>query len=70
MSEKNRHTVMMEDTVWDWSDEFADEVGISRSKVINRAVKVYAGKMSRGEWKDRKYQDKYDKEIRDITGGK
>lgn len=68
MSDKDRHTVMFEGPVWDWADEFSDEVGVSRSEVINRAVKVYAGKISRGEWKDNKYQDKYDREIEKLGG--
>lgn len=67
MPSKNRHTVTMEDSVWEWADEFADETDNSTSEVINRAVKVYAGKMAKGEWRDQKMVDEYDQKIQSLT---
>lgn len=70
MGESNRHTIMMDDDAWEWVAQFAEETGEHRSDVIERAVKVYAGKMASGEWVDPRYKDKYDKKIQELVGGK
>ncbi len=70
MGEKNRHTIVLDDDAWDWAGKFAERTNQNRSDVIDRAVKVYAGKLARGEWTDPKYKDKYDKTIKELAGDK
>jgi hypothetical protein len=70
MGETNRHTVVYEDDVWEWAEEFANEHNVPVSEVLNRAAKVYAGKMASGDWIDPQFVDKYDKQIEELTGGK
>ena len=57
----------MEERVDDWLDSFAEEVGSDKSEVANRAIKVYATKISNGTWKDPKFKDKYDSNIDNLT---
>ena len=57
----------MEKRVDDWLETFADEVGSDKSEVANRAIKVYATKLSNGTWKDPKFKDKYDSNIDNLT---
>lgn len=53
-------TVRMDEDVDEWVDKFSDENDVSRSDVINRAIKVYAAKTASGKWNDPKFKDTYD----------
>jgi hypothetical protein len=63
---RNRHTLTTEDKVWEWAEDIAEDSSMSTSDVITRAVKVYAGKISSGEWTDPVLKDKYDKRLEKI----
>jgi hypothetical protein len=55
-----------EDTI-DWIDEFAEENDARKKDVVNRAIKVYAYKVAKGEWSDPKFEDKLDRNFDKIT---
>lgn len=54
---RSNKTLRLDDEVDQWLDKFADENNSNRSEVVNRAVKVYAAKMAKGEWNDPKFRD-------------
>lgn len=60
-------TVRMEDDVDEWLDKKADEWDTNRSELVNRAVKVYGAKISKGQWMDPKFRDQYDEAIEEET---
>jgi len=59
--EKESRTYRLEGRVIKWIDEFAEEQDESKSGVVNRAIKVYAAKLSQGEINDPKWKDQIDK---------
>lgn len=66
MGRKN-YTLRLDDEVDEWLDEFADENGSDRSEVTNRAIKVYAAKLAKGEWKDPKFKDSIDETMDELV---
>jgi len=57
MGDKKHRTYTLQESTIDWIDNFAEEVGEDKSDIVERAVRVYAMKLKRGEWKDKKFQD-------------
>jgi uncharacterized protein YndB with AHSA1/START domain len=45
-------TYNLESKTIDWVDKFAEEQNVSKSDVVNRAIKAYSVKLDRGEWED------------------
>lgn len=60
-------TVRMDKEVDKWLDRFAEENNVYRSDVMNRAIKVYAAKMAKGEWKDPKFKDGIDETVDEMV---
>lgn len=65
MGRKNA-TLRLEDDVDEWLDKFTSNRDATRSDVSNRAIKVYAAKMASGEWKDPRYQDRFDEMFEEL----
>jgi len=59
---------LQEDTIR-WIDRFADEANTSKSKVVNRAIRVYAAKTASGDWNDPRFRDVVDQQFRKTIGG-
>lgn len=66
MSGRETKTLRLEDEVDQYLDDKKEEWGASRSDIVNRAIKVYAAKMARGEWMDPKFKDKIDEEVEEM----
>lgn len=64
---RSNKTLRLEDDVDEWLDKFSDENGSNRSDVVNRAVKVYAAKLAKGEWKDPKFKDSIDQTMDEMV---
>lgn len=56
---------LQEDTI-DWVDAFAEENDTDKSKVVDRALRVYAAKLARGDWQDPKFKDTLDRRFRKL----
>lgn len=64
---RSNKTLRLDDEVDDWLDKFSDENSAHRSDVVNRAIKVYAAKLAKGEWKDPKFKDGIDETMDDLV---
>lgn len=64
---RSNKTLRIDDEVDSWVDKFAEENNVARSDVVNRAVKVYAAKLAKGEWKDPKFKDQVDKTMDELA---
>lgn len=49
---KISRTYKLEEKVVEWIDKKSKENDLDKSKVVQRCVKVYAAKESKGEWSD------------------
>ena len=58
---RGNYTLRLDDETDEWLDDFSDENNSTRSDVVNRAVKVYAAKLARGDWQDPRFKDGIDK---------
>lgn len=67
MGDRSRHTVTLDDDLWSWLEKMEEKSGMNKSEILDRAGKVYAGKMASGEWKDPKLQDKYERQIESLS---
>jgi hypothetical protein len=62
-------TYNLEAKTIDWVDKFAEEQNVSKSDVVNRAIKVYSVKLDRGEWEDDYWgRDDIEEEFEDLVG--
>lgn len=52
MSDGKQRTYVLDNRTVDWIDEFADEQGVDKSQVVDRAIKVYAAKLTSGDISD------------------
>lgn len=66
MSNKKNRTYSLRESTIEWIDEFSDENNVDKSDVVGRAVRVYAIKVKRGEWKDPKFEDAVDSKFGKI----
>lgn len=64
---RSNKTLRIDDEVDKWLDKFSDENNAARSDIVNRAVKVYAAKLAKGEWKDPKFKDGIDDTMDDLV---
>jgi len=64
---RSNKTLRLDDEVDKWLDQFSDENNSNRSDVVNRAVKVYAAKLAKGEWKDPRFKDSIDQRMENMT---
>ncbi len=64
---RSNKTLRIDDEVDKWIDKFSDENNAHRSDVVNRAIKVYAAKLAKGEWKDPKFKDGIDETMDDLV---
>lgn len=47
----------------EWIDEFANENDADKREIVERAIRVYATKLSNEDWVDPKFRSKVDKEF-------
>lgn len=64
---RSNKTLRLDDEVDEWLDKFSRENNSNRSDVVNRAVKVYAAKMAKGEWVDPRFKDGIDEKVDEIV---
>lgn len=63
---RSNSTLRLDEEIDQYLDKKKQEWDTSRSEIVNRAVKVYAAKVAKGEWKDPKFQDKYDNTMEEL----
>lgn len=64
---RSTKSLRLDDEVDEWLDKFSDENESNRSDVVNRAVKVYAAKLAKGEWVDPKFRDQIDQTMDEMV---
>lgn len=64
---RSNATLRIDEEVDEWLNRFSDENNVSRSDVVNRAIKVYAAKLEKGDWNDPKFKDSIDQAMDDMT---
>ena len=63
---RNNATLRLDEEVDEYLDKKSEEWDTNRSEIVNRALKVYAAKVAKGEWRDPKFSDKYDETMEKI----
>lgn len=63
---RDTKTLRLDPEVDKWLNKFSDEHGVNRSDVTNRALKVYASKLSTGQWTDPMFKDSVEKQFEDL----
>ena len=63
MPNKIARTYRLEKKTVDWVEEFADENDADYTEVVERAIRVYAAKVSSGDWKDPRFQSVIDEKF-------
>ncbi len=66
MGEKVNRTYGLKEGTVDWIDTFAEEHDVNKAEVVDRAIRVYAIKLKRGEWKDPKWGGVVDEKFKTI----
>lgn len=66
MADKIPRTYELRESTVKWIDKFADDNDVKKKDVVERAIRVYAIKLKRGEWKDPKWGGKVDKKFEKI----
>lgn len=62
VDKKPRTYELREDTI-NWIDEFSEENDADKRDVVERAIRVYAAKLAKDEWKDPKFKSSIDKQF-------
>lgn len=63
MANKKSRTYELKPSTVDWIDKFAKENDANKKDVVERAIRVYAAKMQKGDWRDPKFKSSIDKQF-------
>jgi len=66
MVERKARTYNLRESTIGWVDEFAKENDADKREVVERAIRVYAIKMKRGDWTDSKWGGAVDKHFEEL----
>lgn len=66
MVEKKARTYRLRKDTIEWVNEFASENDVDKTDVVDRAIRVYAAKIAKGDWKDPKFQSAIDKRFEEL----